>query len=264
MKAARILKEKINSGQPTLGVMATFHFWPLLVEVTKRAGLDYLLIDMEHLTHNHEAVGEACAIGRMIDFPVLVRPPDTELTTVRLAMDLGPCGLLVPCIENVGMLDVVRDAVYMKPRGKRRPGGLGNYWVSDYNYPTWVREVEDDFIILPQIERKEGLSNVGAIAAHPLTTAMAVGPYDLSADLGVCWDPEHPALTEALDRIRAAATAAGKTTWMIGDACALRAQGFTFLCISEIVMLLEGELRGLADKVRNARKASGDASVPLP
>lgn len=54
---------------------------------------------------------------------------------------------------------------------------------------TWKSEFEDDLVILPQIESIVGLENVNAIARHPLTTAIAIGPYDLSADLGVCWRP---------------------------------------------------------------------------
>lgn len=266
MKSARILREKIqNTNATTLGAMATFHLWPGLVELSIRAGLDYLIIDLEHLTFNHQIVADACAIGRRADFPVLIRPPAAEFTPMRLAMDLGPCGLLVPYVENLETLGIIREAVYMKPRGRRRPGGPGNYWVRDYQYATWKAEVEDDLIILPQIESVAGLGNVEAIARHPLTTAMAVGPYDLSADLGVCWQPEHPKLTEALARIQRASAAAGKTTWMIGDGAALIKRGFTFFCIAEPIMLLEGALREQASRLRagNAPLA-GRTNEPLP
>jgi 2-keto-3-deoxy-L-rhamnonate aldolase RhmA len=258
MKAAKLLRNKISENRLTLGIIATFHFWPGLVESTMRAGMDFLIIDLEHLTFNAETVAEACAIGRRADFPILIRPPSAEFTPVRLAMDLGPCGLLVPYVESMDILNVVRDAVHMKPRGKRRPGGLGNYWVSDYQYKTWKAEVEDDFIILPQIESIKGLENAAAIAADPLTTAMAIGPYDLSADLGVCWQPDNPKLLEAVKHIQKAGESAGKTTWTIGDGAALVKQGFKFFCIAEPVMLLEGTLRDMLSKL----KAGVSASVP--
>src|SRR5690606_37362116 len=105
---------------------------------------------------------------------------------------------------------------------------------------SWVEEVENDFIVLPQIETLEGLGNVDGIARHEIVTAMAVGPYDLSAALGVCWNPDAPELLEALQRIRQAGRDAGKNMWMIGDGAASVANGFTFLCIAEPVALLEG------------------------
>jgi 2-keto-3-deoxy-L-rhamnonate aldolase RhmA len=250
----------------TLGALATFHFWPGLVEIAIRAGLDYLILDLEHLTHDQERMADACAIGRLLDFPVLIRPPAAELTAMRLALDLGPCGMLVPYVEDVATMDVIRDAVYLKPRGKRRPGGLGNRWVADYNYATWKAEVEDDLIILPQIESQKGLANVEAIARHPLTTAMAVGPYDLSADLGICWQPDSPLLPESVDKIRQAARAAGKNMWNIGDPTILLSRGYTFLCIAEPIMLLENTLKTVAGAARSqAAPAAGDSQkTPLP
>ncbi len=242
MESARRLREKINSPEVVTGVLATNYFWPGMVELVMNAGLDYLIIDLEHLTHRTEFVAEGCAIGRRADFPVLIRPPAAEFTPMRLAMDLGPCGLLVPYVESVDTMREIQDAVYLKPRGRRRPGGPGNAWVSDFHYETWRKTVEDNLIILPQIESRAGLDQVEAIAAHPLTTAIAVGPYDLSADLGVCWKPEAPEMKAALQIIRAAGKAAGKNMWMIGSGPDLVAEGYTFLCLGEPIASLQAKL----------------------
>lgn len=266
MKAAQILREKINGPDITTGMLCTFHYWPGMVELAMRAGLDYIIIDLEHLTHDHEAVGLGCAIGRMNDFPVLIRPPAAELTHIRLAMDLGPCGLLVPMVESLDDMATIEAGAFMPPRGRRRPGGVGNYWVSDYHHATWVEQVEQDLVILPQIESEAGLDHVDAIAAHDATTAVAIGPYDLAANLGVCWRPDDPAHRAAVSRIRAAAKKAGKNMWQIGNAADLVAQGFNFLCIAEPIMLMEGALKQLSDsvKARDAQAGAADGRKPLP
>lgn len=264
MKSGAFLKEKINSNLPTLGAIATFHFWPGLVEIAINAGLDYLIIDLEHLSHEAEMVADACAIGRRVGFPILIRPPAAEFTPMRLAMDLGPCGLLVPYVETIATVEEISAAVYLKPRGRRRPGGPGNFWVKDYNVATWKSEFEDDLVILPQIESIVGLENVNAIARHPLTTAIAIGPYDLSADLGVCWQPDHPLLTAAIDRIRQAGCAAGKNMWMIGDGPSLTKKGFSFLCLAEPVMYLAASLEQLVERTRENTPITLDPSYPQP
>ena len=46
MKAAKILRQKITDKTMALGVLSTFHFWPGLVELAMRAGLDYMIIDL--------------------------------------------------------------------------------------------------------------------------------------------------------------------------------------------------------------------------
>ena len=249
MRAAEILRQKVDDGQLTLGILSSFHLWLGQVEMCKAAGLDYLIIDMEHGPFDREKVADCCAVGRMIDFPVLLRPPDMEYTTLRRAIDLGPVGFLLPTVESADQMDRVRDAVYMPPRGSRRPGGHGNRWVSDVMLETWQAEVEDDFIVLPQIESREGLAEVDAIAAHELTYAMAVGPYDLAASLGCCWAPndEHRA---ALSRIKQAAHDVGKATWLLGDGQTLVADGYHFICLTETTEFLRIKLAEAAAALR--------------
>ncbi|MCB0688034.1 MAG: hypothetical protein KDC53_15965, partial [Saprospiraceae bacterium] len=244
MNAAKILREKIkNPASITTGMIVTYHFWPGIVELAMRSGMDYIIIDLEHLSHDTNMVVEACAMGRRENFPVLIRPATCEFTYMRLAMDLGPCGLLVPYVETAEDMREIQDAIYLKPRGRRRPGGRGNFWVNDFNYETWQKEVEDDLIILPQIESKVGLDNLEVIASHPVTTAMAVGPYDLSADLGVCWNPTSQVLINALQRIKEAAKTQHKNMWMIGNGVELIQQGYNFICLTEPTMFLEAKLR---------------------
>ncbi len=253
MKAAQQLKEKVASGQITTGVLATDQLWPAIVEYLRKAGLDYLIIDQEHGTHDNTLVAEICALGRLIDFPVLVRPIDCSYSVIRQAIDRGPCGFLLPSVQSPQTLDQVRDSIYMPPRGQRRPGGPGNYWVSDFTYERWKTDVEDDFIVLPQIETRQGLEHVDAIAAHEITTAIAIGPYDLSTELGVCFDMEHTKMQAAVARIRQAGEKSGKTMWRIGDGAKLAAAGFHFLCIAEPMMLLQ---TALAEKRAAAEQAA--------
>src|SRR4029077_16383031 len=131
------------------------------------------------------------------------------------------------------------------------PGGMGNRWVEDYGAESWRREFEDDFIVLPQIETRAGMHKVSAIGAHELTTAVAVGPYDLSAELGVCGEMDSPVLREALLSIRTAAGAIGKPTWMIGsNAAELASDGWRFLCIGEPTWIL---MSALKDKLEETR-----------
>lgn len=251
MKIAQNLRTKINSGQVTTGILVTFHLWSELVEILYNAGYDYMIVDLEHGAFRADQVAEICALGRLIGFPVIIRPPSTDYQTIRTSLDRGPCGLLLPCVESAQIMDHVQASVFMPPRGKRRPGGAGNRWLSDYQYTTWKRDFEDDFIVLPQIESSQGLEHVGDIASHTLTTAMAVGPYDLSADLGVCYQPDHPLFIEAIATIRTAAQEAGKNMWMIGDAQALRSQEFTFICVGEATAIFEQAAQKINREAKN-------------
>jgi 2-keto-3-deoxy-L-rhamnonate aldolase RhmA len=250
MEAARILKRKIKEETPTIGILLTNHLWPEVIEISINAGLDYLIIDTEHGAFSPELIVDVCAIGRLLNFAVLIRPISHEINTIRKTIDMGACGLLLPTIQSAANLDEVRQGIYMPPRGQRRPGGLGNRWVRNYSYETWKSEVEDDLIVLPQIETRQALGQLDAIGNHEITTAMAIGPYDLSADLGVCAETTGPVVGEAIQQIRLAARKAGKNMWMIGDGPTLARQGFTFICIGEPMWMLQATLRGMVQHVK--------------
>lgn len=252
MEPARLLRDKISRRELTTGLLVTDHLWTDLVEIAARAQIDYLIVDMEHGPAGPDLVAEVCATGRRIGMPVLLRPRSNDYATIRLAADLGPCGFLLASVETAEELDIVRDGLYLPPRGKRRPGGPGNRWVRDFSAATWKAEVEDDFIVLPQIETRIGLSNLAEIASHELTTALAIGPYDLSAELGVCGEMNSPVLQETLFHIRAMGDAVGKATWMIGgNAAELVRNGWRFICVGEPTWILYAALR---DKVSQAQQ----------
>ena len=253
MEPAVRLRERISRRELTTGLLVTDHLWTDLVELAQRAEVDYLIVDMEHGAAATDLVGEVCATGRRAGLPILVRPRSNDYATIRLAADLGPCGLLLASVDTAAELDVVRDALYMPPRGRRRPGGLGNRWMRDFSAATWRADFEDHFIVLPQIETRVGMDNLAEIANHELTTAMAIGPYDLSAELGVCGEMTSPVLREALMTIRAAGDAVGKSTWMIGaNAAGLVQDGWRFICIGEPTWVL---MAALKDRVAQARNA---------
>jgi 2-keto-3-deoxy-L-rhamnonate aldolase RhmA len=264
MKTAKLLKEKIHSGDLTVGVMATFHCWPGLVEILLKAEVDYLIVDLEHTTHDAATVSQTCAMGRMVGLPVLIRPPATEPHLMALALDAGAVGMLLPYVETIEDMNRIQDAIYLPPRGRRRPGGAGTFWISGYHYDNWKSEVEDDLIILPQIESREGLKNVETIARHEMTTAIAIGPYDLSADLGICWQPDHPKLLEAAETVRSAGKKAGKNMWNIGNAGDLKKRGYTFFCATEASMFLQIGLKEMVETLRKDGVTIPTSEAPLP
>ena len=266
LKPAAELKAKLATDDLVVGLMATDQAWPLLVELCQKGGLDYLVVDREHGHFSDELVSHICQVGRLAGFPVLVRCVSCEASIVRRAIDMGPCGLLLPCVESTEQIDQVQQAVLMPPRGRRRPGGLGNYWMKDYQYETWKTEFEEHFIVIPQIESQAGVDNSASLAAHPLVTALGLGPYDLSADLGCCWNPENEGYQAALKQVKAAADNTGKKVWAGANASALRAEGYTFLWIGTTSSLLSGAIRQTMRDLEatDASKPNWQENAPPP
>jgi 2-keto-3-deoxy-L-rhamnonate aldolase RhmA len=255
MQPAAELKRRIHSGELTTGVLVTDHLWPQLVEIAQAAGLDYIIIDCEHQPHSAENIALTCMTGRLADFPVLLRPGQTSEAAVRAMLDLGPCGLLLPFVESAAQLDIVRDAAWLPPRGQRRPGGPANRWVREFTYDGFRSGVEDHLIVIPQIESPAALARADEIAGHEITTALGLGPFDLSAQLGICGAAlDHPRMQTALSEWRAAADAANKPVWMIGNGAQLVELGFRFICLGEPSTLLTLALRRQLNELQKILK----------
>jgi 2-keto-3-deoxy-L-rhamnonate aldolase RhmA len=108
---------------------------------------------------------------------------------------------------------IVRLAKY-PPIGNRGISGQGPHTgYKSYGarhateYAPWANE---NIITCPSIESLEGLENVEEIAAVEGIDMIAYGHSDLSAQLGVHLDLEHPTFKAAVRRIAAACNAHGK------------------------------------------------------
>src|SRR6202047_2971200 len=108
---------------------------------------------------------------------------------------------------------IVRLAKY-PPIGNRGISGQGphtGYKSYGARHATeYAPSANENIIICPSIESLEGLENVEEIAAVEGIDMIAYGHSDLSAQLGVHLDLEHPTFKAAVRRIAAACNAHGK------------------------------------------------------
>ena len=197
---ARSLKEKLKTQDPTIGTMMTFDFWAGYLEIYKRAGLDFVLVDLEHGSGGLRTLEELCRTGRLLDFPVIVRPEAAVFHLLRKYMDMGANGFMIPWVEHEDQVDTVRSAIYTPPRGRRGPGGPSIYGAPSLDRAGW-NEVEKNLFVMIQIESPQGVEKVKSLASHDYVDALMVGPYDLALNLGRCWQWNHPDVVAAITRI---------------------------------------------------------------
>ena len=86
------------------------------------------------------------------------------------------------------------------PKGKR---GVGFSRSNQYgiNFTNAIEDVTQPFIVA-MIETKLGLQNLEEILTAEYLDAIIVGPYDLSASLGVCGDFESDIFKRAFENIK--------------------------------------------------------------
>jgi len=129
------------------------------------------------------------------------------------AFDIETIANLAGWFQATDVSAIVREAKY-PPIGHRGISGQGMH--TGYRshgarhateYAPWANE---NIIIFPSIESLDGLENVEKIAAVEGIDMIAYGHSDLSAQLGVHLDLEHPKFKAAVRRIAAACNAHGK------------------------------------------------------
>lgn len=233
---------------------------PVTAEVMALSGFDCLLIDREHGPGDlPSAQGQITAI-RSAECGVLMRVPVNDPVELKRALDLGLDGVMVPAVSSVAEARAAAAACRYPPAGVR---GVAPGIVRASGYGTdlaaYMASCEREFLLMCQIETREGLEAVEDIAAVDGVDMLFVGPYDLSANLGHLGRPDHPAIEAAMARVEAAAQKAGKLLGVIPTPgrgiAALFARGYHLVLGSADISLLRDAAQAEVAIARRALEA---------
>jgi 2-keto-3-deoxy-L-rhamnonate aldolase RhmA len=227
---------------------------PELAEIAADAGFDWLFLDMEHgalgpadVLRIVQAVREPCAC--------LVRVPEAREMWVKKALDTGAAGIIVPHIDSADeAARAVRWAKY-PPQGGRSVGfSRANRYGT--RFQENVETANAETVVVAQVEHIDGVRRIDAILAVPDLDAIFIGPYDLSASLGIPGQIQAPDVREA---IRAVAVACAGRKIPVGIfaaalPAALRAagDGYTLICAGIDTGLYAGAAAALAGGLRRS------------
>jgi 2-dehydro-3-deoxyglucarate aldolase/4-hydroxy-2-oxoheptanedioate aldolase len=177
----------------------------------KAAGLDFVLIDMEHTGFDAERVADLIAFYKATDIAPFVRVPQPLYHFLARTMDAGALGVMVGNVETPEQAKGIVDAVKYAPLGKRGLG-LGTAH-NDYVAPdtaAYLKYSNENTTVICQIESPLGVANVDAICATPGVDCVWVGHFDLSSAMGIPAQFQHPEFLENLRKVVAAARKHGK------------------------------------------------------
>jgi 2-keto-3-deoxy-L-rhamnonate aldolase RhmA len=196
------VKRALQQGQVQIGTWVTTLRSPQLPQILRSAGFDFIYIDMEHSDFSIETVGDLCSAALAHGLVPIVRPPAKEAHLLTRPLEVGAMGLLLPHVDTAKEArDAVR-AVKFPPLGKR-----------GYNVRTvhtaflaadpkaYARAVNAETLLIAQIESRRGVRNLDAILAVDGVDGAVIGRGDLSTDLGVMGDWNHPAVIRGVETL---------------------------------------------------------------
>ena len=183
---------------------------PVAAEIMAGAGLDWLLIDMEHAPNGLESVlAQLHAVSGYHSTPV-VRVPAGERTIIKQVLDLGAQNILVPMVSTPEEAKQVAAMAQYPPAGVR---GIGSALARSGRWnraEDYLQQAEQHFSVFVQIETSLGVTNAAEIAAVEGIDGVFVGPSDLAASMGVIGQQAHPDVADAVKRAFTGITEAGK------------------------------------------------------
>lgn len=235
-------------------------------EVCAGAGFDWLVVDGEHAPNDvRSTLSQLQAIAPYPSHPV-VRPPIGNIWMIKQLLDIGAQTLLIPMVDTAEQAAALVAATRYPPHGVRGVGAaLGR--ASGFNRNSaYLDEAAEQTCLLVQVETREGLRNLDAIARTEGVDGVFIGPADLSASMGHLGNPGAPAvqaaIEDAIPRIRDAGTAAGI---LIGDETLARryiALGANFVAVGTDVELLCRSSTALAHAFKPGSKQGPSDSAP--
>jgi 4-hydroxy-2-oxoheptanedioate aldolase len=168
---------------------------PLSVRLQASAGLDYVVIDLQHGGAAEADLPAMTSAIRLAGATPMARVRHAHPADIGRALDLGCAGVIVPNVDSADQAGQVAGAVRYPPDGYRSAGG--------------VLATAEPFCLV-MVESAAAVAEIYATLAVEGVDGLYVGPRDLSFSLGCELDPDDPVLGRALQRIWEACAAAGK------------------------------------------------------
>lgn len=225
---------------------------PLMAEICAGAGLDWLLIDMEHSPVDLPAVqAQLQAVAAYPSTP-LVRVPSGDAVTLKQVLDLGAQNILVPMISTPGQAQAAVAAVRYPPRGRR---GVGSALARSGRWSRvdqYLRDADQYVALFVQVETTEAVDNAAGIAAVDGVDGVFVGPSDLAASMGLLGQQTHPevvgAVVRAFDAVKGAGKSVGVNAFDPHQAQYYLDAGADYILVGADVSLLARGSEALADR----------------
>lgn len=195
------LKEALHAGRRVYGtaVLSNSPFWPNMLAGT---GLDFVFIDTEHVPIDRHPLAWMCRTYAALNLAPIVRVPEPNPYLACMALDAGAAGVIFPYVERPEQVQELRGAVKLRPlKGERLQAALRDDSSLDPEVVRYLGDRNADKLLIVNIESQPALDRLDAILAVPGVDALLVGPHDLSINLGVPEQWDHPVFQEAIARI---------------------------------------------------------------
>jgi 2-keto-3-deoxy-L-rhamnonate aldolase RhmA len=252
------LRQKLNQG-PAYGTFVKLGRREV-IEILARAGLDFVICDLEHSQISESEAGTMILAGLNSGLPVIVRVPHFDPGLINRLLEAGAAGIQLPQIQTSAQSAAFHQACKYPPQGNRSislaqpAAGFGAEPLLDY-----IRRANDEVLVVGQLESKELQQPLEALV-RGLSVAF-IGTLDLTVDMGVPGKLDDDTVQERLCAIEHAAKTADVQLGIYADSPARAVQaaaaGYRFIAVSSDVAALSA---GAKNWVRQLQEVAAGAT----
>jgi 2-keto-3-deoxy-L-rhamnonate aldolase RhmA len=181
----------------------------IALDALKGVGFEWFMIDTEHAPVNPETLAAMVSLLGADGPTPLVRVGNVDPYLIKQALDAGAQGVLVPLVSTEAQAKAAVGFAKYPPDGVR---GAAAAAASRYGMElsSYLRSANAETLVGVQIETKEALDHLEAIASVRGVDILFVGPQDLTLNLGLLDDRKNPKVRDAMRQVVEACERHGK------------------------------------------------------
>lgn len=227
------------------------------VEVLSTVPYDWFLLDMEHAPNSLGDIVDQLRVLDSSTVSAVVRPPSSDTITIKRLLDAGVKNLLFPYVQTIDQAREIIRATRYAPDGIRGVSisGRAALYGAKQDY---LNNAADELVIGLQLETRQALDALSSFAALDEVGILFFGPADLSADMGLLGQPDHPdvrgMITNAIKSTVKHNKVAGVLAPNIEAAQAYIAAGARFVAIGNDLACLRLHAQRLLDDLSGSTK----------
>jgi len=199
LEAITKIRKKLRDGGNSIGSWIQIPH-SSIAEIMGQSGYDWVAVDMEHGAVSVHQLPDLCRALELGNTLPLVRLAQGYTKDCKQALDAGAGGVIVPMIETAEQLNKVRSDVQWPPAGKRGVA-FSRANLFGKNFESYMNEAQEPLLIA-MIENMKAIDNLDAILKVDGLDAILIGPYDLSASMGLTAQFEDPKFIAAMANIK--------------------------------------------------------------
>ena len=175
---------------------------PVVAEIMSAAGFDFLVVDAEHSAvdiKDCQKLFQAIRSGNPECKP-MVRMPGNAYRETKRYLDAGAMGVIAPLVNTKEEAERLVWSAKYPPLGERGVG-YGRSHGYGFAFDEYMQTANEDTFVCVQIEHIRAVENIDDIFSVKGIDAAFIGPYDLTASMGITAQFGHPDYEKAVQTI---------------------------------------------------------------